>query len=183
MPLHVTFELSDADLDYFRRAMREAREKGDLRDEAAIISGARRLTKQTTELALPDFVRERLRSLDTLIQMLEDADWKLEDPHRSRVLQALAYFVEPRDMIPDQIPGVGFLDDAILIELVVQELDPEIDAYESFCVYRDEERERTGGDPEERRRMLAEQRRAMLARMNRRREQRERRGGLFSIFR
>ena len=47
-----------------------------------------------------------------MIRMLEDAEWKLEDPHRSRVLQALAYFVDPRDMIPDQIPGVGFLDDA-----------------------------------------------------------------------
>ncbi len=183
MPLHVTFELSDSDLDYFRTAMREARENADLHDEAAIIEGARRLTQQTTQLALPDFVRDRLRSLDAMIRMLEDAEWRLEDPHRSRVLQALAYFVDPRDMIPDHIPGVGFLDDAILIELVVQELHPELDAYEGFCLYRDEERARIGVDPEEQRRRVAEQRRAMFGRMQRRREQRERRGGLFSIFR
>ena len=53
MPLHVTFELSDSDLDYFRKAMREAHEKVDLRDEAAIIAGARRLTRETTQLQLP----------------------------------------------------------------------------------------------------------------------------------
>jgi len=183
VPLHVTFELSDSDLDYFRKAMREAREKIDLRDEAAIIAGARRLTQETTQLELPDFVRDRLRSLDAMIRMLEDAEWKLENPHRSRVLQALAYFVDPRAMIPDEIPGVGFLDDAIPIEIVVQELHPELDAYGGFCLYRDGERARAGVDPEEHRRRVAEQRHAMFARMERRREQRERRGGLFSIFR
>jgi uncharacterized membrane protein YkvA (DUF1232 family) len=183
VPLHVTFELSDADLDYFRSAMREVRAKADLHDEAAIIAGARRLTQQTTQLALPDFVRERLHSLEALTRMLEDADWKLEEPHRSRVLQALVYFADPRDMIPDQIPGVGFLDDAILVELVVQELHPELDAYESFCQYREAERGRVGADPDEQHRRVAEQRRAMLARIERRREQRDRRGGLFSIFR
>jgi uncharacterized membrane protein YkvA (DUF1232 family) len=183
VPLHVTFELSDADLDYFRNAMREAREKTDLSDEAAIIAGARRATQHTNQLTVPDFVRARLGSLDAMTRMLEDADWKLEEPHRMRVLQALAYFVDPRDMIPDEIPGVGFLDDAILIELVVQELHPELDAYEAFCEYRDAERARIGVDPEEQRRSLADQRRAMIARIERRREQRERRGGLFSIFR
>ena len=65
----------------------------------------------------------------------------------------------------------------------MQELHPELDAYEGFCLYRDEERARAGADPEEQRRRVAEQRRAMFARMERRREQRERRGGLFSIFR
>jgi uncharacterized membrane protein YkvA (DUF1232 family) len=183
VPLRVTFELSDADLEYFRRAMREAREKADLHDEAAIIAGARRLAQQTKQLAMPDFVRERLRSLEALTRMLEDAEWKLEEPHRSRVLQALVYFADSGDMIPDQLPGVGFLDDAILVELVVQELHPELDAYEGFCQYREAERARVGADPEEQRRLVAEQRRAMFARIERRREQRDRRGGLFSILR
>jgi hypothetical protein len=65
----------------------------------------------------------------------------------------------------------------------VQELHPELDAYEGFCLYRDEECARVGTDPDEQRRRLAEQRRAMFGRMERRREQRDRRGGLFSIFR
>ncbi|MFB3125280.1 MAG: YkvA family protein, partial [Woeseiaceae bacterium] len=47
-----------------------------------------------------------------------------------------AYFCEPEDLIPDHIPGLGFLDDAIMIELVVRELHHEIEAYRDFCDYR-----------------------------------------------
>lgn len=182
MPLQITLELSDADLDYFRNAMREAQEKMRGRDEKPILAGARHLARQTQGLALPDFVRERLRKLDTLTRMLEDPDWKLEGAHRKRVLEALAYFADPSDLVPDQIPGLGLLDDAIMVELVAQELRPELDAYALFCGYRDEESSQAGVDPEERQRRLQERRRAMYARMEGRREERARRGSWLSIF-
>ena len=182
MPLQVTFELSDADLEYFRSAMQEAQQKTRGRDEAAILAGARHLARQTRTQALPAFVTERLLALDTLTRMLEDEDWKLEGAHRARVLQALAYFAEPSDLVSDQIPGLGFLDDAIMVELVVQELRPELDAYASFGAQRDEERARLGIDPAEQQRRIQERRRAMYARMQDRREERARRGGSFSIF-
>jgi uncharacterized membrane protein YkvA (DUF1232 family) len=98
------------------------------------------------------------------------------------VLQALAYFAEPSDLVPDQIPGLGFLDDAIMVELVVQDLRPELDAYAIFGAQRDEERARLGIDPAETQRRIQEKRRAMYARMQDRREERARRGGTFSIF-
>jgi uncharacterized membrane protein YkvA (DUF1232 family) len=183
MPIKVTFELSDADLEYFRTAMHEAQQKASGRDEGAILFGARRLARETRGLVLPEFVTDRLQALDALTRMLEDAEWKLEGRHRARVLEALAYFAEPNDLVADQIPGLGFLDDAIMVELVVQELHPEIDAYDEFCRYRDEERARLGVDPAVQRERIQERRREMYARMQRRREQRERRGGLFSIFR
>jgi len=182
MPLQVTLELSDADLDYFRNAMREAQEKMRGRDEKLILAGARHLARQTQGLALPDFVRERLRELDTLTRMLEDPDWKLEGAHRRRVLEALAYFADPSDLVPDQIPGLGLLDDAIMVELVAQELRPELDAYALFCGYRDEQDSQAGVGPEERQLRLQERRRAMYARMEGRREERARRGSWLSIF-
>jgi uncharacterized membrane protein YkvA (DUF1232 family) len=182
MPVQVTFELSDADLAYFRTAMQEAQRKAKGQDEAKILAGARHLARRTRTLALPAFVTERLLALDTLTRMLEDADWKLDGEHRARVLQALAYFAEPSDLVPDQIPGLGFLDDAIMVELVVQELRPELDAYLAFGAERDEELARLGVDPAERQRRIAERRRAMYARMQDRREERSRRGFTFSIF-
>ena len=60
------------------------------------------------------------------------------------MLNALAYFAEPEDLIPDGVPGFGFLDDAIMIELVVRELKHEIDAYETFCDFRDRARADAG---------------------------------------
>ncbi len=136
MPLQVTFELSDADLEYFRAAMKEAQHKMRGREEAAILAGARHLARQTRTLALPAFVTERLLALDTLTRMLEDGDWKLEGAHRARVLQALAYFADPSDLVPDSIPGLGFLDDAIMIELVSQAIQHELEGYLDFCEFR-----------------------------------------------
>ena len=183
MPIKVTFEISDADLKYFRSVMREARKKAKTADEGTILSAARQLARRTSEIQLPGFVTERLDALDTLTRMLEDREWNMQGDARTRVLQALAYFAEPHDLIPDQIPGLGFLDDAIMVELVVQELKPEIEAYDAFCGYRKEQRGKKGITPEVADKQLDAQRRSMYARMERRREQRERRGGSFSIFR
>ncbi len=38
----------------------------------------------------------------------------------------------PGDLIPDRIPGVGYLDDAIMAEFAARELTHEIAAYEAF---------------------------------------------------
>jgi uncharacterized membrane protein YkvA (DUF1232 family) len=179
MPVKIAFELSDVDLEYFRGSMREVQARVRQRDEGTIVAAASRLVAETAKRALPDFVRDRLAQLEVMIRMLEDGEWRIEGAHRARVLDALAYFAEPVDLIPDQVPGLGFLDDAIMVELVVQEIGPELDAYADFCRYREEQR-RAGLDPEVHRRRLEARRRAMLARIDRRRARRLRRGG--SLF-
>ena len=63
----------------------------------------------------------------TLLDMLTDPDWKLEDSERSPVLATLAYLCDPEDVIPDEIPGIGLLDDAVMIELVFRELRHELE--------------------------------------------------------
>jgi uncharacterized membrane protein YkvA (DUF1232 family) len=181
MPIKIAFELSDADLEHFRGAMREAQARARRRDEGSIVAAASRLAAETAKRALPEFVRDRLARLESMLRMLEDPEWRMEGAHRARVLDALAYFAEPADLIPDQVPGVGFLDDAIMVELVVQEIGPELEAYADFCRYREEQR-RSGLAPEAQRKRLEARRRAMLARIDRRRARRLRRSGsLFSI--
>ncbi len=181
MPIKIAFELSDADLEHFRNAMREAQSRARRLDEKEIVAAAKRLVAETAKRALPEFVRDRLAKLEGMLRMLEDAEWRIEGPHRARVIDALAYFAEPVDLIPDQVPGVGFLDDAIMVELVVQEIRLELDAYAEFCRYRDEQRQ-GGIAPEAQRKQLEDRRRAMMARIARRRARRARQGGsLFSL--
>ncbi len=60
------------------------------------------------------------------------------------MLAALAYFSSPDDLVPDDVPVLGFLDDAIVIELCVRELRPEIEAYDDFHRWRDNEATRRG---------------------------------------
>ena len=171
MSMQITFELSDSDLEYFKRVMISAHEKSPGLDEVTIIDNARKLLFQVSHSETSDFIHERMNRLETMIGMVEDKGWGLEDQDRQRVLQALAYFSETEDLIPDDIPGLGFLDDAIMIEMVAVELKHEIHAYSDFCVFRAAESNRIGENTTnlERSDWLEERREQLHSRMRRRR--------------
>jgi len=134
--MRVSFDLSPRDLKYFRERLREVREGAGERDEGAVIQLALEMTAEARIAEPPEFVLERLVKLDQLVEMLRDGEWRLVGRDRSRILDALAYFVDPDDLIPDKLPGIGYIDDAIMIELVCQELKHDIKAYEDFCEFR-----------------------------------------------
>ncbi|MBW2542268.1 MAG: DUF1232 domain-containing protein [Deltaproteobacteria bacterium] len=136
MPMNITFELSDKDLKYFKRIMNEVREKSAGIEEAQLINGVRALIEEIRGASAAGFVVQRLEKLERMVKMLEDKEWDMEGKDRSRVADGLVYFAEGEDLIPDRIPGLGYLDDAIMIELVVQDLKHEIEAYDDFCKYR-----------------------------------------------
>ncbi len=144
MSLRVSFELDDNDLKHFRLIMREARKAAARMAPEDIVAAASDLLKQIDDGGTPGFIVERLHRLKLMMRMISDLDWRLPHDDASRILNALAYFAEPDDLIPDHIPGLGFLDDAIMVELVVRELKHEIEAYQDFCDYRDRERSKRG---------------------------------------
>ncbi|MEO1245557.1 MAG: DUF1232 domain-containing protein [Pseudomonadota bacterium] len=171
MGLRISFDLDDEDLQHFQLIMREARKAAACMAPEDILAAAEEVLSDIDGAAAPGFVRERLDKLRTLIAMLSDLEWRLPHDDGKRVLNALAYLAETEDLIPDHIPGIGFLDDAIMIELVVRELRPEIEAYVDFCNYREELQTASGsrlavsrGD------WLDNRRDALLSRMRRRRK-------------
>ena len=89
----------------------------------------------------------------------------------------MSYFVDPMDMIPDDMPGLGYLDDALMTELIVRELRHDLDGYRDFRRYR-EQREESGEQAERvsREDWLAAKRRQLFLRIKRRREERRRHG-------
>jgi uncharacterized membrane protein YkvA (DUF1232 family) len=161
--MKVSFELSASDIRYFRDRLKQVRKSVSPRKEPLVIRSAAKLVRDAVAAEPPDFVVERILKLEQLIEMLRDREWRLEGRDRARILAALAYFVDPDDLIPDRIPGIGYLDDAIMVELVARELTNEIEAYSDFCEYR----ERSPKTQDEAR--LEARRKALQARMRRRR--------------
>mgnify|MGYP001765479434 CR=1 FL=1 len=177
MPFKLIIELSSRDLRHFRRELRRAREAVSIADDEEILSAAADLVAKLRAAELPDFVAQRLGKLEVLHAMLTDADWQLDDAERSPVLAALAYVCDPEDIIPDDIPGIGLLDDAVMIELVFRELRHEIEAYEEFRRYRASlPRRRTAVGPAGTTdTALARRRTQLMSRMRRRRAEERRR--------
>ena len=169
MSLRVTIDLEDQDLRYFRNAMKQAREAAQLAGEDEIINRAAAMVEDVIASKPPSFVLQRIDSLQALVAMLRDEEWSLAAQERRNVVTALAYFADPQDMIPDEIPVLGYIDDAIMIELVVVELKHEIDAFEDFCKYRSDERARLRNPNLSREQYLAIKRRELHERMRRRR--------------
>jgi uncharacterized membrane protein YkvA (DUF1232 family) len=176
MPIKVVLELSEEDLDYYRKVMDSVWRRNKKRAEKELVNGARRLLKQATKQKAPEFVLSRLADLETLCAMLDDPEWPLETDDRNRILAALGYFAIAKDMIPDKIPGIGFLDDALMAELVARELKPELDGYREFCKYRDNETALAGKKKVTREDWLAAKRRQIWLRIRRRQEERRRHG-------
>ena len=139
MPMSFHLELSDQDLSYFSQAIEKAKASAVGKSDTEITASARALLESAGSAALPEFISKRLVQLDALIAMLADEAWDLPADDRMRVLGAMQYFSESDDMIPDHIPVLGYLDDAIAIELSVMELKHEIDAYNEFCEFRQEQ--------------------------------------------
>jgi uncharacterized membrane protein YkvA (DUF1232 family) len=147
MSLAITIELGDADLAHFVDAMKTAQQEAKNLSADEITRAANKLLEDGSSGKVPGFIAERLSKIGSMISMVNDEGFGMEADDRQRVLACLTYFANPKDLIPDNVPVLGFLDDAIMIELVVRELQHEVEAYDDFVAYREDEARRRGVDP------------------------------------
>lgn len=176
MGLKLVFELSDEDLEYFGEVFRDHQPGSDVvLDPADITDATDRLLEEARARGAPPFILEKLSRLKDLIEMVEDRDWQLPEADAQRVLHALAYFADPTDLIPDDLPVLGYLDDAMMVDVAMREVEPEFEAWQDFRVFRETETRRraaAGEDagPVSRADWLSARRQELHARMRTRRQ-------------
>lgn len=171
MGVSISVDLTDRDLKFFRQAVKKSRDAVRDADEREIIEAIQSVIDVIkVENPLPDFIARRLPDLDAMIAMLQDEEWKLPKLDRERLLATFVYFGDPEDIIPDDIPAIGFIDDVILIELLIRDLRHVREAYEDFCSYRAGYARRYPDDanPARKKKRIGERRKQLHERMKRR---------------
>jgi uncharacterized membrane protein YkvA (DUF1232 family) len=118
----VCFTLDADDVRYFQRRYRKARAGAKNRSPEEILQQARSIAAQAKRSGkMPEFVLEAISTLEELARLVEDPEYAAPPALRSDVLAGIAYFADPDDLIRDDLPGIGFLEDAIVIRLIAKD--------------------------------------------------------------
>lgn len=162
----IELRLEGAELQPFREAWAAHRHHGD--GSRMLLDSARRFAAIELD-QLPPFVRRRLDAVPQLIALIGDGDWRLDDDARTDLLAALGYFVDPDDLIPDEQPRYGLLDDALVIDIAIRARHHEWLAWQEFDHFRRDLRARGDFRPLDREQWLLARRELLEDRMRRRR--------------
>ncbi len=113
------------------RALREGMRKIKRSDLGRILQRSRTL-KRLIRGPLADLASD----VSVLFDLIKDyaGGTYREVPRRTvfAAAVALTYVLNPFDLIPDFIPGVGYVDDSAILMLVVQSLRADIDDYRTW---------------------------------------------------
>ena len=82
------------------------------------------------------YVLEHIAPLENMLQMFIDNQWELSSATKKYLLAAFSYLTQVDDLIPDNIPVIGLLDDCIVIDIVADRIKCELDNYTNFSQCR-----------------------------------------------
>jgi uncharacterized membrane protein YkvA (DUF1232 family) len=134
--MRISLELEPADIERFHAALARARQAAACADEFEVIEAAKYALDHLNTSDVPAYVRKRVVEVQKLIVMLEDEAWALAGAERADIIETLVYFSDPDDLIPDDVEVIGLLDDAIMLELLLQRMRNVRKAYAEFCACR-----------------------------------------------
>lgn len=115
----------------------------------AIATAARALFRQFSSTSAAPCIRLRMRCLAAMRAMAADPDWRLDPLQQRRIALIARYASDPDGLIPDGVPVIGGLDDALLVDLAWPSLRGALDEYLDFRRVRAEEAMLLGVRPHE----------------------------------
>lgn len=140
------FALDAEAIEQFNLQLHELNPDAPHIDADAVASVARWLSAQPADEAA-SLLQARLGRTPELRAMMVDGDWSMEPTTRRAIEHLLDYIEESEDLIPDRMPLVGRLDDALMMELAWPAIADELDDYRDFCQFRIESRGVYRGHP------------------------------------
>lgn len=106
-----------------------------------LATAARRLTRPQASGRPGGWIVKRLRRAVTIGLMAADPAWPLPGERASAADLVTRYLRDGNDLIPDVLPRIGRLDDALIVEAAWPVLASEVDDYLDYCRIRRTEAE------------------------------------------
>jgi uncharacterized membrane protein YkvA (DUF1232 family) len=106
-------EIDDIDLDIKDQLLNDAPEK---------------INELLKKPGLTEFQVSLLKEITILFTILKTLP-NLEKNMQRKIMFALKYFEDRDDEIPDELPGIGLLDDAVVVHWIVEEIKQDYSQY------------------------------------------------------
>lgn len=131
-----TYCLTPPDVERFNALLlRLGRRQAPL-DRDQVVTAARELCDRNILVVEPPSIRERMRRVETAALMVDDPDWDAANDAVDTARLVIDYARGSDGLIPDWVPKVGHLDDAIVVDAAWPRLADEIESYLDFCRMR-----------------------------------------------
>ena len=80
-----------------------------------------------------------VKTLQSMLKAILNKTYKVPKKTALYVIAGLLYFVNPFDLVPDFVLGLGYLDDAAVLAFVIKKLKKEIDKFKELNSFQDVE--------------------------------------------
>ena len=122
MNISKIFQLTEEDKAEYKLLI----DKIDLNDASKIIDMLNsKLDTMTTSKSLNSIETDLIKYVSVLLNIYQTYP-DLTDSIKRRILFALSYFCDSNDDIPDVVPEIGYLDDAVVARWVIESIGREL---------------------------------------------------------
>lgn len=134
-----TYFLTPPDIERFNQLLvRLGRQQAPL-DRDQVVTAARELCECSNRTVEPPSIHERMQRVEAAARMVDDPNWQPANDAGETARLVIDYAQGSDDLIPDWVPKVGRLDDAIVVDAAWPRLVEEIESYLDFCRVREAE--------------------------------------------
>lgn len=118
-------QLTKQDIQKYRKMI----DKIDLSNKDRILTETFiKITKLFENKKLDKFQLVLVQEINGLYNIIKSTP-NLEELVQQKIIFALKYFIKGQDDIPDDIPGIGFLDDLAVVDWIIQDIKEQYSHY------------------------------------------------------
>lgn len=125
----ITVDIDDQVKEHFNNFI----EKHGIEVDPSDLVQAKKEISQIRATNADGYILDQINNLEAMMSMVEDKVWKIKKDNMEKINATIKYFVDDDDVIPDNIPGIGYLDDCIIIDSTMDDVFDELTEFQDFC--------------------------------------------------